>query len=72
MITKLRKKLETIFDHEVDPQELERLFGYPVSQDRYMNRLTTAKALADLYRLFIIRRQPQLAYGFLDKLDTLD
>ena len=61
--------IETIFDHGVtDDERLVLAKGYAESIDDYLYGLDQDSAYADLYRLYIIRKDTDQASAFLEKI----
>ena len=63
------KHVETIYDHGVTESEiLQMTDGYPETKEEYFEVLSSDGALADLYRLYVIRDQPEKAMFYLEQI----
>lgn len=66
------KTIETIYDHGVTEAEILTMTkGYPETREEYFEVISSDGAFADLYRLYVIRNQPEKALFYLEQIQDI-
>ena len=61
--------METIFDHNVTPEEVENITGFNLSKERYLKHYKTQiDCYTSIYYLYKIRGDEKKAQEYLDKI----
>ena len=64
-----KRKIESIFDHEINDREIKTMYGISINKIIYLSNFgnTDDKRNGDLYKLYMVRNQRKKATEFLDK-----
>lgn len=63
--------METIFDYQISKLEMNRILGRVWTREEYEKTITSINAAyVDLWRLFLLRGNPEKAKAYFDRIDN--